>query len=74
MTRTCHPASAMLPPELAPIRVGLLMRISGSVFVGKMVSFFIGCEVYNYIPEADSQVTRIHAVLCIVFLDLVEVL
>lgn len=23
ITRTCHPASAMLPPELAPIRVGL---------------------------------------------------
>lgn len=23
ITRTCQPASAMLPPELAPIRVGL---------------------------------------------------
>lgn len=23
MTRTCQPASAMLPPELAPMRVGL---------------------------------------------------
>jgi hypothetical protein len=22
-TRTCHPASAMLPPEFAPMRVGL---------------------------------------------------
>lgn len=24
MTRTCQPASAMLPPELAPRRVGLV--------------------------------------------------
>lgn len=28
MTRTCQPASAMLPPELAPIKVGLECVVS----------------------------------------------
>lgn len=54
----------MLPPELAPIRVGLevISLVMGIVNMGKSV------------PEADGQVAGVHAVLGIVFLDLVEVL
>lgn len=74
MTRTCHPASAMLPPELAPIRVGLLMGISGSVVCRENDILFHRIGVCNYIPETYCQIACVHAVLCIMFLDLVEVL
>lgn len=67
MTRTCHPASAILPPELAPKRVGL---------EGMDVSFQskTGARCSGVVPKADGKVSGIHPVLGVMFLDLVEML
>lgn len=67
MTRTCHPASAMLPPELAPMRVGLDMRVNIEVQHEDTV-------MHVGLPEANSNVAGVHAVLHIVLLDFVQVL
>jgi hypothetical protein len=64
MTRTCQPASAILPPELAPIKVGLY---DASVS-------YLRRENNEGIPEANGNVSRIHAILRIVLLNLVQVL
>lgn len=56
----------MLPPVLAPIRVGLKL-VSGSV------DCYSGFEIIH-IPEADCQIARVHAVCGVVLLDLVQML
>ena len=66
MTRTCHPASAILPPELAPIRVGLALSLSVFSHLKK--------GERQALPEADSNVSSIHSILSIVLLNLIEML
>ena len=63
MTRTCQPASAMLPPELAPIKVGL-----------RAISAILSLYLRKDIPKTNCNVACVHAVLSVMFLDLVQVL
>ena len=68
ITRTCHPASAILPPELAPARVGLYMAISIDHPQAQH-----GCLSAD-LPKTNGNVSGVHAVLHVVFLDFVEML
>lgn len=63
MTRTCQPASAMLPPELAPIKVGL-----------RAISGILNLSLCKDIPKTNCDIACVHTVLSIMFLDLVQVL